>query len=78
MKRLKKRISIKLTIFTHLLLMIAITAFSLIGIQSYYNHQYAKQSVAERFEQLFERIELKNKVLDQQSRALLSFIEEYP
>ena len=48
------------------------------AFNSYYNHQYAKQSVAERFEQLFERIELKNKVLDQQSRALLSFIEEYP
>ncbi len=78
MLKLKQRFSIKLTIFTHLLLMIAITSFALIGIQSYYNHQYANQSVSERFQQLFERIELKNKALDQQSRALLSFIEEYP
>ncbi|PLA74183.1 hypothetical protein CYQ88_07325 [Hydrogenovibrio sp. SC-1] len=74
----KQRFSIKVTIFTHLLLMIAITSLALIGIQSYYNHQYANQSVTERFQQLFERIELKNKILDQQSRALLSFIEEYP
>lgn len=58
--------------------MIVITAFALIGIQSYYNHQYANQSVTEKFQQLFERIELKNKSLDQQSRALLGFVEQYP
>lgn len=78
MLTLKWHKSIKITILIHFMLLSLITASALIGIQSYFNHQYAQQTAHQNFQHLFERIEIKNKILDQQSRALLNFIEEYP
>jgi len=72
-----KRISIRVNILTHFLLLIAFSAVVLLSVQYYFNMQSAVTATEENFHELFDRVEYRNETLNQQNKTILNLLQKH-
>ncbi len=73
-----KRISIRLNILTHFILLILFSALLLLGVQYYFNTQSAMKASEENFYELFDRVEYRNTSLNRQNQTILTLLQQHP
>jgi len=73
-----QKISIRLKIFTHFILLILFSSLSLLGVQYFFNSKYATMASEKHFQELFDRVEYRNKNLNQQNQMIVSLLQQHP
>ena len=65
-----KRISIRLNILTHFILLIFFSALLLLGVQYYFNMQSTINASEKNFYELFDRVDFRNENLNRQNQTI--------
>ncbi|MDR9499941.1 MAG: transporter substrate-binding domain-containing protein [Hydrogenovibrio sp.] len=73
-----KRPTVKITIFTHFLILVLLTAGVLITVQYSFNERLAVSAAQDTFNEISERIHLNNQRLYQTSERALSILKRFP
>ncbi|WP_321277329.1 HD domain-containing phosphohydrolase [Thiomicrorhabdus indica] len=73
-----KRISIRLNILTHFILLIFFSALLLLGVQYYFNMQSTINASEKNFYELFDRVDFRNENLNRQNQTILNLLQQHP